>query len=144
MVRADKDVGPLRVGLRLLLSVAAAGLTVGLSAAAGGAAVGDITEFGLPAGSEPTAIVAGPDGNLWFTDEGTESIGRITPTGTVKEFPISTRLAMPQYITVGPDGNLWFTEFFGQKIGRITPAGVITEFSIPTQLPEPDGITAGP
>jgi virginiamycin B lyase len=46
-------------------------------------------------------------------------IGRITPTGTFKEFPIKNG-SSPWRITVGPDHNLWFTEKDGNKIGRIT------------------------
>jgi virginiamycin B lyase len=40
---------------------------------------GTITEYTLPSGSEPLGITAGPDGNLWFTDDGTSRIGKITP-----------------------------------------------------------------
>src|SRR5689334_10280839 len=88
-----------------------------------------IFEFPVPtAGSGPVGITAGPDGNLWFTENATNQVGRITPSGSVQEFPIPTSGSDPAGITVGPDGNLWFTEFFGDKIGRITPAGVLTEF----------------
>ncbi len=39
---------------------------------------------GLNTGSIPTGITAGPDGNMWFTDEGTKpAIGRITTPPTV-------------------------------------------------------------
>jgi len=55
-------------------------------------------------------ITSGPDGNLWFTGIYTNTIGRITPAGTVKEFPIPTPDSRPTYIVSGPDGNLWFTE----------------------------------
>ena len=69
-------------------------------------------------------------------------IGRITPTGTVTEFPIPTAQSGAGAITAGLDGNLWFTEFF--QIGRITPTGTFTEFPIPTALPVIDGITSRP
>ena len=40
-----------------------------------------ITEYAIPyAGSDPVAITAGPDGNLWFTDAGTNAIGVATLT----------------------------------------------------------------
>ena len=94
-----------------------------------------IDEFPIPtAGSWPIGITAGPDGNLWFTEnQGTvTNIGRITPAGVITEFPIPTASSSPWAITAGPDGNLWFTEYTGNKIGRITPAGVITEFPMPT------------
>ena len=78
------------------------------------APVGQITEFstGLNSGSRPSAIAAGPDGNLWFTDAARpRAIGRITPAGQITEF--STGLnsgSSPGGIAAGPDGNLWFTD----------------------------------
>jgi hypothetical protein len=43
---------------------------------------GDVTEFAVPtANSGPSAIAVGPDGNIWFTEELGNNIGRIT-TGT--------------------------------------------------------------
>ena len=36
--------------------------------------------------SEPEGIVAGPDGALWFTNPGNNSIGRITTAGKVKNY----------------------------------------------------------
>jgi streptogramin lyase len=92
---------------------------------------GVITEFstGISADADPTEIVAGPDGNLWFT-ETVGRIARITPAGVVTEFSAGISAnADPYGITAGPDGNLWFTEIVGNRIGRITPAGVVTEFS---------------
>src|SRR5262249_14711943 len=90
---------------------------------------------------------AGPDGNLWFTENDSVSnrIGRITTSGQVTEFPIPTSGANPFGITVGPDNSLWFTAEFGNKIGRITPTGQITEFAInSTTSYWPQGIVTGP
>jgi hypothetical protein len=51
-------------------------------------ALADVTEFPLPhAESHPCTIVPGPDGNLWFTESDRGTIGRITPGGTITEFP---------------------------------------------------------
>jgi streptogramin lyase len=91
----------------------------------------------------PTLITAGPDGNLWFTEEGANQIGRITPQGALKEFPIPTAGSSPYGITAGPDGNLWFTQHVG-KIGRITPQGAIKEFPVRTADGSLNEITAGP
>ena len=91
-----------------------------------------VTEFsaGISAGAAPYGIVAGPEGNLWFTELSGRRIGRITPAGVVTEFSAGiSASAGPVTITLGPDGNLWFTENPGNRIGRITPAGVVTEFS---------------
>ena len=118
--------------------------------------LGQFTEFaaGLNPGSSPgyedsESIAAGPDGNLWFTDEGTTpAIGRITPFGQITEFSAGLNpYAIPVEIAAGPDGNLWFTDQgTTPAIGRITPFGQITEFTDPQNpnfSPE-GGITAGP
>jgi streptogramin lyase len=101
-----------------------------------------ITEFPLPtANSQPDFIVTGPDGNLWFTEDSGNRIGRITSTGTLTEFTIPTPNSQSRWIVAGPDGNLWFAEQVGQKIGRVTTAGVFTEFAVPNA---PDALAAGP
>jgi virginiamycin B lyase len=65
------------------------------------------------------AITVGPDHNLWFTEADGNKIGRITPSGSITEFPV---LASGLYgITAGPNGNLWFTEGDANKIGCLTP-----------------------
>jgi streptogramin lyase len=104
-----------------------------------------ITEFPIPTtSSAPVDITTGPDGNLWFTEENENKIGRITANGTITEFSIPTTNSFPDGITTGPDGNLWFTESKGDKIGRITANGTITEFPIPTTNSFPTHIIRGP
>ncbi len=106
---------------------------------------GKVTEFPLPSlESDPFAITAGPDGNLWFfgsdgpgckgwrpgTGPGASEIGSISPIGMhhVTEFVTESLPRGPRAaqfrgaITAGPDGNLWFTEPWTDRIGRITPA----------------------
>src|SRR5512139_421740 len=97
-----------------------------------------IEEFVVPTSDAYSwAIAAGPDGNLWFTEQMGNRIGRITPAGVIAEFSLPTT---PYGIVAGPDGNLWFTEVFAAKIGRITPEGSITEFPVPTAGSFPQGI----
>ncbi|MBV8386653.1 MAG: virginiamycin B lyase, partial [Acidimicrobiia bacterium] len=93
-------------------------------------------------GSVPFGITTGPDGNVWFADGGNGGkVGRITPSGTVTEFPAGG--GVPSTITTGPDGNLWFTDANKNSIGRMTPAGQVTEIPVPTDQGQPQGITAG-
>jgi streptogramin lyase len=85
-------------------------------------------------GSVPGTLVAGADGNVWFTDAGlTPAIGRITPGGTITEFSSGLNagaLLVGGGLAAGPDGNIWFTDHGATPaIGRITPGGTITEFS---------------
>ena len=72
-------------------------------------------------GSPIYGIAAGPDGALWYTDCGTDSIGRITTNGTVSGYPLHTRDVLPYHIVAGPDDALWFTNSGKQAIGRLTP-----------------------
>jgi virginiamycin B lyase len=118
---------------------------------------GTITEFALRAGVLPNAIATGPDGNLWFTETLAHAVARITPGGTVTEFPTGPCVPQfpinpcaPQDIAPGPDGNMWFTcsgagtVTTTDCIGRITTTGTVTTFPIPTLGADPLGITAGP
>ena len=106
-----------------------------------------------PAGSGPNqslAITAGPDGNLWFTEIGPvgvgSSIGRITTSGKITEFPLPSANTFPSSITAGSDGNLWFTVIGTNngpsKIGVITPQGKIREFTLSHSIL--GSITRGP
>ena len=133
-----------RVGCRVLcMALFAAGL--------GGVLSGQtVTRFPLPtASSGPFGIASGPDGNLWFAENGSNAhrVGRITPSGVITEFTIPSATLRPTDITRGPDGALWFTEAAssgGDRIGRITTAGVITEFPLPLGVGGVRSITNGP
>ncbi len=104
-----------------------------------------IQEFPLlPPGRGPEGITTGPDGNLWFCEEGGNRIGRQTyPGGVVTEFPLPVAFSSPETIVAGPDGNLWFTAWTADSVGRITPAGVITMFPTISANSEPEGIAVG-
>jgi len=53
---------------------------------------------GLNARSVPFQIALGPDGNLWFTDEGRRpAIGRVTPSGAITEFSRGLRRDSPPF-----------------------------------------------
>lgn len=114
------------------------------------------TEYVVPTpNSYPRFIVAGPDGNMWFTEPKGDKIGRITPAGTITEFPLPEPDAGPYSIAVGPDGNLWFPMMYRKvqsgpyqktllSIGKITPAGVITEYADTSYDGYVHAITKGP
>jgi virginiamycin B lyase len=104
-----------------------------------------LSEFSIPtANSQPQGITAGPDGALWFTQIGSNQIGRINTSGAFTEFPLPTANSQPGGITTGPDGNLWFTEQSIGKIGRITPGGTLSEFALSSSSTSPHAIIAGP
>jgi RHS repeat-associated protein len=99
-------------------------------------------EYSLPTGSEPFGVTTGPDGNMWFTDEGTSKVGKTTTSGTITEYALPAG-SEPHGIVTGPDTNLWFAARGTSKIGKITTAGSITEYALPTKS-WPEGIVGGP
>ena len=129
-----------------------------------GSSIGRITTAGVvttytdPGIDGPVGITAGPDGALWFTNDGYQdgttivgaSIGRITTAGVVTDYPLSG-ISPDGGITTGPDGALWFTNgdiltggpAIPGSIGRITTAGVVTNYTAPS-MEDPSSITAGP
>jgi virginiamycin B lyase len=118
-------------------------LTVGAPPAS---ASGDATvsNFTAPTVNVPLGIAVGADGALWFTNLGSNSIGRITTSGVITNFA-GVGISEPEEITAGPDGALWFVNFGGLSgsIGRITTSGTITSFTDPG-IEFPQHITAGP
>lgn len=106
-----------------------------------GAAAPVVTTYTNPSISGPQGITTGSDGAVWFTNEDSDSIGRVTTAGTVTNYTDST-ISSPPDITAGPDGALWFTNF-DDSIGRITTAGAVTNYTGPG-ISDPVGIAAGP
>lgn len=79
-------------------------------------------EFSVAANSQPFGIALGPDGFLYFTEQGVANgkpqIGKISTGGAVTEIAISSAspTAQPFGIAKGPDANLWFTEMGADTI----------------------------
>ena len=55
-------------------------------------------------GARPNYIVAGADGNLWFTEENNNAVGRITPGAVITEFGAGFPTGSPRGIVSGPPG----------------------------------------
>jgi virginiamycin B lyase len=79
---------------------------------------GHIVEHELPHGT-PETILAGPEGNLWFTTEFPRRIGRMTPRGKVTTWRRGAAAAGS--IAVGPEGNLWFAAGDQNTIAVVHP-----------------------
>jgi len=95
-------------------------------------------------GVGPDFICVGPDGALWFAEEGSQAIGRLTTGGAYTDFSLNDRYAQPTGIATGPDGALWFTDSGGaSKIGRMTTSGKLKRFTVPGD-PSVEQITPGP
>lgn len=98
----------------------------------------------------PSGITLGPDGNMWFIAESTNSIGRISWSGSVTEFVVPVAAAFSEWgklnggITSGPDGAIWFVMDAANRIGRFDTVAGFTSYEIPTPSSSPTGITLGP
>jgi virginiamycin B lyase len=105
---------------------------------------GEMRGFRIGAGAQLQSLTFGNDGALWFTDSGTNKIGRMSARGTVTEFAVPTSNAGLSGICQGPDGKLWFLEENANKVGSVTSSGSFREYNIPTPYSGALAIVAGP
>jgi len=82
-------------------------------------------------GPKLTFIIAGPDGAMWFSDQGENRIGRITMNGEITMFDLPQALFDPRELVTGGDGAVWFA-VASDKLGRITTKGEVSMIDIPT------------
>lgn len=89
---------------------------------------GAVTEYPMPAGSQPDAITVGGDGNIWAGGFGGQIL-KITTSGFFTPYPIAG--AHIGGMTAGPDGNIWYTDYGNDAVGKITNAGVVVSYPAP-------------
>jgi virginiamycin B lyase len=86
---------------------------------------------------------AGPDknGNIWFTQPGSDMIGMADyKTLQIKKWSTPTKKGRPRRINVGPDDAVWFAEYNVGKIGRFDPrTETFKEYELPGLDPSPYG-----
>ncbi|HTT95369.1 MAG TPA: hypothetical protein VMF55_11905 [Solirubrobacterales bacterium] len=89
-----------------LLAAAIVGVVALASAPAAGAAPVVSGKFELGTEIETNnKIVAGPDGNVWFTLPG-KKVGKISPAGVIQEFELAG-IENSIGIAAGPEGRIW-------------------------------------
>jgi streptogramin lyase len=103
---------------------------------AGAVTVFPIPSYGLKS-AELESLAAGPDGNLWFTeDQGPRSIfGRISPSGVVTRLPVGN-LTYPS-VANAPDGSLIVSEQGAggrNAVFRVSATGALTREKIPASI----------
>lgn len=106
-----------------------------LAAPSASAAVGDFTSTAVPIAANPllSTIALGPDGNVWTTNNGSDSISRVSPAGGLATtFQVPTAGGQPSDIVAGPDGAMWYSYDAVPKIGRVDMNGAFSEFAIPS------------
>jgi streptogramin lyase len=132
-----------RIASLFVVAFLGAGTTVAVASGPSGPSISEFTT-GLTPSIGLWGIAPGPDGNLWFTEETNNGVGRITPGAIISEFTAGFPTGSPRGIVTGPDGNLWVAQAGGDgAIARVTKAGAVTEFPVPT-VGDPTDIAAGP
>ena len=132
--------GRITIAMAIFASLAVPGAAL---ATTGGPVISEF-ETGLTAGVGLWGIAPGPDGNLWFTEETNNAVGRITPGAVITEFTAGFPTGSPKGIVTGPDGNLWVAMAGGSgAIARVTKSGEVTEFQTLT-AGDPEDIAVGP
>jgi len=122
--------GPTSAGTGTTSAASAAGTG---SQGTGTQGTGEVQAFPVPtAGSDLSNIAAGPDGALWFTEQGGNKVGRITTSGQIAEYPIPDNAigvsdAGPTSI-VSSGGAMWFLTDIGEGVYRITTNGQYKAF----------------
>jgi len=91
-------------------------------------------EYRMPDTLEsPTAIAAGADGDVWFTIDRSDVIGR-AHNGAIERISTSGRNIEPLGVGVAPDGSAWFTDAVGGGVARVSPAGGVSRFKLDTPI----------
>ena len=110
----------------------AAALLGPIAAARAAMPLGEILTYPVPtASSNPFGIAAGSDGNLWFTEAGTNAIAAVTAGGSFAgPYTVPTTGADPEAIAAGSNGSLWFTEPDQGKVGEISTTGSFTQLPV--------------
>jgi virginiamycin B lyase len=104
-------------------------------------------------GNDTTNAAPGPDGNIWYVQGATGTVGHLTsltatsPSGPTFTVPSGAGAGLRD-IVAGPDGVMYFTEPTANKIGRapVTAAMTadLTEYALPTSSAGLVDIIAGP
>jgi virginiamycin B lyase len=130
--------GPTRSSTRARRCAAFIALSL-VSAFPAAAHAGTVTSYDVGANSQPSHIISGPGGDLWFTEFQSNQVGRLTTSGVLTEYPLQIG-AGPRGLVEGPDGNVWVAEDSKNSIAQITPSGVVTEYALTTANANPYGI----
>lgn len=121
---------------------------VGLVAAAGAASAATpvCSAFARAGGPADPALVALPDGSVWYTDIAGNRLVRVGPDRQTRAvIPVDAQTTRLSGLAVGPDGNLWYTKDTAGRIGKLPPrGGTGIEYATTEKPPFPRDIVAGP
>lgn len=82
--------------------------------------------------ANPYGIIVGPDGDIYFCEFGTNTIGKVNPsTLDITEIPLPQG-ARPRRIASNPDGLIYYSDFARGYLGQLDPkTGKVQEWPSP-------------
>jgi virginiamycin B lyase len=95
-----------------------------------------IHEWDVPTkGAHPHDPAVGNNGDLWFTEQMANKLGRFDPASQkFREYPVPGENAGPHGLVSDAEGNIWFTANFGGYIGKLDPqTGKVTQYKMPVE-----------
>jgi virginiamycin B lyase len=100
---------------------------------------GKVTEFAPAVLGMPAGIVAGPDGQVWFSDAVLGKITRFDRAGGFVDMVLGnvrgpySRLdpAAPTEMVVGPDQAVWILQLAPGRVGRMSSDGSVSYYWLP-------------
>ncbi len=95
-------------------------------------ATGAATKWFIGAFTSPSYVAIASDGKVYFTETGSNLIGRLDPLANatnIREWAVPTPSSHPLGIFIDPSGNVWVTESSSNRVAKLDPVGnTITEF----------------
>lgn len=94
----------------------------------------------------PYAMVAAPDGSVWFGAMEVSALFRIDPTdGSLTEYLLADPRSWARRLAIDSSGIVWFTNFPEGRLGRLDPkTGEVEEYPSLQVPSDPYGIAVGP
>jgi len=95
-----------------------------------------IDEWQIPSGDRfPHDPAVAPDGALWYTGMGSNSLGRLdVKSGQFRSYPLKRPDSGPHGLAADGSGKIWFTANYKGYIGRLDPKdGTVSEFPLPAK-----------
>ncbi len=108
-----------------------------------------ISEIALPPSDTDTGasgsgrLSQGIGGDMWFTIPQQSEVAKVTPGGTITDYPTVTPDSSPLGIAEGSDGRMWYTEENPNRVVAIDSHGTQTEYPVPGQPGDARGPALG-
>jgi virginiamycin B lyase len=82
-------------------------------------------------------------GNVWFTEDGSNAVGYVSPSNVVHELTFPVPKSEPTNLAPGINGDMWVTALYQRSLWHVAADGTFSEFSN-AQIEQFADVVAGP